>query len=73
VNSMYDVIHGFYADGLPHSLKLVGVEPIQTPFFWTACIGMVVAWRWQLIGGALSLGLKQANALGFAQDAAAHQ
>jgi hypothetical protein len=56
VNCIYDVVHGFYEDGVPHSLKLVGVEPIQTPFFWTACIGMVVAWRWSVIGGALSLG-----------------
>jgi hypothetical protein len=24
--------------------------------FWTACIGMVIAWRWQVIGGVLSLG-----------------
>jgi hypothetical protein len=24
--------------------------------FWTACVGMVLAWRWPVIGGALSLG-----------------
>lgn len=39
-----------------HPLKLKGVEPILMIFFWTAVIGMVVAWRWQAIGGALSLG-----------------
>jgi hypothetical protein len=37
-------------------LKLKGVEPIQMAFFWTACIGMVAAWRWPVIGGAVSLG-----------------
>ena len=36
--------------------RLTGVEIAQMIFFWTACIGMVVAWRWQVIGGALSLG-----------------
>jgi hypothetical protein len=39
-----------------HPLQLKGVEPIQMICFWTACIGMVLAWRWQVIGGALSLG-----------------
>jgi hypothetical protein len=37
-------------------LKLKGLEPVEMAFFWIACIGMVVAWRWQVIGGALSLG-----------------
>jgi hypothetical protein len=37
-------------------LKLKGIEVIQMVFFWTACIGMLVAWRWQVIGGVLSLG-----------------
>jgi hypothetical protein len=47
---------GVTLDGGFHPLKLKGVEPIQMILFWTACIGMVVAWRWQVIGGALSLG-----------------
>jgi hypothetical protein len=47
---------GVTLDGGFHPLKLRGVEPIQTLFFWTACVGMVLAWRWQLVGGALSLG-----------------
>jgi hypothetical protein len=46
---------GVTVDGGFHPLKLKGVEPIQMIFFWTACIGMVVALRWQVIGGALSL------------------
>jgi hypothetical protein len=37
-------------------LKLKAVELTQMIFLWTACIGMVVAWRWQVLGGALSLG-----------------
>ncbi len=36
--------------------RLTGVEIVQMIFFWTACIGMVVASRWQVIGGAFSLG-----------------
>jgi hypothetical protein len=47
---------GVTLDGGFHPLKLKGVEPIQMVFFWTACIGMVIAWRWQVLGGALSLG-----------------
>ena len=46
---------GVTVDGGFHPLKLKGVEPIQMTFFWTACIGMVVAMLWQVIGGALSL------------------
>jgi hypothetical protein len=45
----------FIGEGF-NPLKLKGVEVIQMIFFWTACIGMVIAWRWQVIGGALSLG-----------------
>jgi hypothetical protein len=47
---------GVTLEGGFNPLKLKGVEPMQMLFFWTACIGMVVAWRWQVIGGALSLG-----------------
>jgi hypothetical protein len=47
---------GVTVDGGFNPLKLRGVEPIQMVFFWTACIGMVVAWRRQMIGGAVSLG-----------------
>jgi hypothetical protein len=36
--------------------RLTGVETVLMIFFWTACVGMVVAWRRQVIGGALSLG-----------------
>ena len=46
---------GVTLDGGFHPLRLKGVEPIQMIFFWTACIGMVLAWRWQVIGGAISL------------------
>jgi hypothetical protein len=46
----------FIGEGGFNPLKLKGVEPIQMFLFWTSCIGMVVAWRWQLVGGALSLG-----------------
>ena len=45
----------FIGEGF-NPLKLKGVEAIQMTFFWTTCIGMVIAWRWQVIGGALALG-----------------
>jgi hypothetical protein len=44
----------FIGEGF-NPLRLKGVEVIQMIFFWTACIGMVIAWRWQVLGGALSL------------------
>lgn len=56
---------GVTLDGGFHPLRLKGVEPLQMAFFWTACVGMVVAWRWELAGGALSLG---AMALFFAVE-----
>lgn len=55
VNSIYDVVHGFYEGGLPHAFWFKGVEPIQMVFFWITCIGMVVAWRWPMSGGAISV------------------
>jgi hypothetical protein len=47
---------GLSIDAGFRSPRLTGVEIAQMIFFWTACIGMVVAWRLQEIGGALSLG-----------------
>jgi hypothetical protein len=47
---------GVTLDGGFHPLRLKGVEPIQMIFFWTACVGMVIAWRWPVLGGALSFG-----------------
>jgi hypothetical protein len=55
VNSIYDIIHGFYAGGMPHSLKITGVEPMEAIFIWVVCIGLVVAWRWAMIGGVICL------------------
>jgi len=46
---------GATLEGGSTPLKLKGVEPIQMVFFWIACIGMVIAWRWQVVGGMLSL------------------
>ena len=47
---------GLTVDGGFDPLKLSEVEALQMIFFWTACIGMAIAWRWQVIGGAFSLG-----------------
>jgi hypothetical protein len=45
----------FVGEGF-NPLRLKGLEPVQMALFWTACLGMVLAWRWQVVGGALSLG-----------------
>jgi hypothetical protein len=37
-------------------LKLRPVEAIQMTLFLTTCIGLVIAWRWPLMGGAISTG-----------------
>jgi hypothetical protein len=37
-------------------LNLKGIEVPQMALFWTACIGMVLAWRWQAMGALLSVG-----------------
>jgi hypothetical protein len=37
-----------------HPFRLRAVEAIQMTFFLTACVGLVVAWRWPLTGGALA-------------------
>jgi hypothetical protein len=39
-----------------HPLTLKGLPPSLAVLFWTACVGMVVAWRWPVLGGALSVG-----------------
>ena len=46
----------FLGEGGFNPLKLTAVEAIQMTLFLTTCSGLVVAWRWQVIGGALSLG-----------------
>jgi hypothetical protein len=56
----------FFGEGF-NPLKLKGVEVPQMIFFWTACIGMVLGWRWPMIGGALSVA---AMALFFAVELA---
>jgi len=46
----------FLGEGGFNPLKLTAVEAIQMTLFLTTCSGLVVAWRWQVIGGALYLG-----------------
>jgi hypothetical protein len=48
------VIVIFIGEGF-NPLRLKGIEVLQMVLFWTACVGMVLAWRWPVIGGALSL------------------
>ena len=40
INSVYDVIHGFYKDGLPHALWVTGVEPIQIVAFGALTVSL---------------------------------
>jgi hypothetical protein len=39
-----------------HPLRFKGLPLILSALFWAACVGMVVAWRWPVLGGAVSLG-----------------
>jgi len=36
--------------------KLRQVEAIQMILFLTTCVGLIVAWRWPLVGGVISTG-----------------
>jgi hypothetical protein len=45
----------YIGEGGFNPLDLTPVETIQMLFFWVACAGMVAAWRWELVGGAISL------------------
>jgi hypothetical protein len=43
----------FVGEGFnPFNLK--AVEAVQMTFFFTACAGLVAAWRWPALGGALA-------------------
>jgi hypothetical protein len=35
-------------------LRLTPSEAVQMMFFWATCIGMMIAWRWELLGGGLA-------------------
>ncbi len=45
----------FIGVGGVYPVKLQGTELIQMVFLWTACIGILLAWHWQVIGGTISL------------------
>jgi hypothetical protein len=44
----------YIGEGGPTPFKLSALEAIQMVFFWTTCLGMVAALRWQVLGGAIS-------------------
>jgi hypothetical protein len=46
----------FLGEGGFNPLKLTAVEAILMTLFLTACSGLVVAWRWPVIGGAVATG-----------------
>jgi hypothetical protein len=37
-------------------LRLTATEALQHALFLATCVGLVVGWRWPLVGGALSTG-----------------
>jgi len=44
----------FFGEGGFNPLRLTAVEAILMTLFLTACAGLVVAWRWPVLGGAIS-------------------
>jgi hypothetical protein len=44
----------FIGERGPNPLKLSALEAVQMVFFVTTCIGMVVGWRWEFIGGIMA-------------------
>src|SRR6266545_605901 len=46
----------FMGEGGFNPLKLRAVESVQMTLFVTTCIGLVIAWRWPFVGGAISTG-----------------
>jgi hypothetical protein len=46
----------FIGEGGFNPLKLRAVEAVQMTLFLTSCIGLVIAWRWPFVGGAISAG-----------------
>lgn len=37
-------------------LEMSGAESAEMFLFWAAWLGLLVAWRWELLGGAMTLG-----------------
>jgi hypothetical protein len=44
----------YIGEGGLNPLKLRPVDALQKTHFLTACIGLGIAWRWPLLGGAIS-------------------
>jgi hypothetical protein len=44
----------YVGEGGPNPFNLSALEAVQKTLFLTACVGLVVAWRWQFAGGVLS-------------------
>lgn len=44
----------FIGEGGFDPLKLRPIEALQMALFLSTCLGMVIAWRWPLSGGAIS-------------------
>jgi hypothetical protein len=46
----------FVGSGGFDPLSMSGAEAALMALFWTAWAGLLVAWRWELLGGAMTLG-----------------
>ena len=46
----------FIGEGGFNPLALTGREAVLMALFWTAWLGLLVAWRWELLGAAMTLG-----------------
>jgi hypothetical protein len=48
------VLVTFAGEGGFNPAELTPIEAIQLVFFLTTCLGLVLAWRWAVIGGAIA-------------------
>ncbi len=46
----------FIGDGGLNPLKLTAREFVLMLFFFTTWLGLLLAWRWELVGGAMTVG-----------------
>jgi hypothetical protein len=46
----------YIGEGGFNPMKLTGSEAVMMVFFWVCVIGLVVAWKWPLVGGFISVG-----------------
>jgi hypothetical protein len=50
------VVLFFVGEGGFNPLRLTGSEAVPMALFFTSWLGLLVAWRWELLGAAMTLG-----------------